>query len=345
MAVRVAVVGAGIAGLSSANAIQERFPEARVTLIAEKFSPDTTSDGAAGLWWPYLMEETPEEDISRYAEDTWKYLERLWKSPMGGRLGLSLIPCLRPIDTVQPLPSFGHFVYGFGELDASQVQRRFGRPDWKQCLRAVVWICEGSKLLPHLLETFRARGGVVLQRRLDALQQLADDFDVIVNCTGLGAKELQQDPLVYPIRGHIIRVKAPWIKSVLIDDSDIGNYIIPNQDTVVLGGTHDRDQWDTEPRQVDRSFVHDGCSSLFPSLKDAEVVTEWIGLRPGRLRLRVETQPVTVHGRPMTVIHNYGHGGSGLTLFWGCALRVVELLEQVTEEQQQQQQQVMAAKL
>lgn len=63
MVVKVAVVGAGIIGLSSATVIQERFPDLSVTLFAEKFSPGTTSDGAAGLWWPYLVAGTPQSDI------------------------------------------------------------------------------------------------------------------------------------------------------------------------------------------------------------------------------------------------------------------------------------------
>lgn len=63
MVVKVAVVGAGITGLSSATVIQERFPQVSVTLIAEKFSPGTTSDGAAGLWLPYLIGNTPDEEV------------------------------------------------------------------------------------------------------------------------------------------------------------------------------------------------------------------------------------------------------------------------------------------
>ena len=63
MVVKIAVVGAGIIGMSSAVIIQERFPDAKVFLFAEKFSPGTTSDGAAGLWWPFLLGDTPEKDI------------------------------------------------------------------------------------------------------------------------------------------------------------------------------------------------------------------------------------------------------------------------------------------
>ena len=63
MVLKVAIIGAGINGLSCANVIQERFPEISLTLFADKFSPETTSDGAAGLWWPFLLNDTPEEDI------------------------------------------------------------------------------------------------------------------------------------------------------------------------------------------------------------------------------------------------------------------------------------------
>ncbi len=53
------------------------------------------------------------------------------------------------------------------------------------------------------------------------------EFDVIVNCTGLGSLDLAKDRNMHPIRGQVMRVKAPWIYGVYYDDSDDGNYIIP----------------------------------------------------------------------------------------------------------------------
>ena len=63
MAFKVAIVGAGVTGLSCATVIQERFPDVALTLFAEKFSPGTTSDGAAGLFAPYLIGDTPAEEV------------------------------------------------------------------------------------------------------------------------------------------------------------------------------------------------------------------------------------------------------------------------------------------
>ena len=62
--VKVAVVGAGIIGLSSAISIQNRIPGIDITLISDKFSPNTTGDGAAGLWTPYLLANTDPELIA-----------------------------------------------------------------------------------------------------------------------------------------------------------------------------------------------------------------------------------------------------------------------------------------
>lgn len=327
MVVKIAIIGAGVVGLSCATVIQERFPHIPVTIIADKFSPETTSDGAAGLWWPFLLSDTPEEDIYKYAKGTWKYLETLWNSPNGGKLGVSLIPCIKTSDKEEAIPSVSDFVYGFQTLSTNELAA-YKKPEWKQGFRFITYTCEGSKLMPHLLQQFLANKGVVVAKHLESLDEIASDYDVIINCTGLGAKQLIGDQLVHPIRGHIFRVRAPWLKSILIDESEEGNYIIPNQDSVVLGGTHDKDQWDLEPRKEDAQFILNGCTYLFPSLEKAEVVYEWIGLRPGRQTLRVEKEEKTIQGRRLVVIHDYGHGGSGLTLFYGCALKVADLLQE-----------------
>lgn len=331
MVVKVAVVGAGIIGLSSATVIQERFPDLSVTLFAEKFSPGTTSDGAAGLWWPYLVAGTPQSDIYEYGKGTWKYLEKLWNSPEGGKLGVSLIPCVQVSDSLMEKPIVSDFVYGFQTLGQEELIS-YKQPHWKHGFRFVTYICEGSRLLPHLLDKFRNQKGIVVAKKVKSLEELAGHFDIVINCTGLGANELIDDKLVHPIRGHIFRVKAPWQKTIIMDESEHGNYIIPNQETIVLGGTHDKDQWDLTPRQVDAEFILKGCRAILPSLEKAEIVYEWVGLRPGRIPLRVEREKVTIKGKCLTVIHDYGHGGSGLTLFHGCALKVADLLEKTLAE-------------
>jgi D-amino-acid oxidase len=60
---KIYVVGAGICGMSSAVQIAENFKNAEVTVVSEKFTPNTTSDLVAGLWGPYLMGSTPEQKI------------------------------------------------------------------------------------------------------------------------------------------------------------------------------------------------------------------------------------------------------------------------------------------
>lgn len=59
----VAVIGGGIIGLTSAVVIQSKFPNVKITVITEQLSPNTTADGSAGFWEPYLLSETPEQDI------------------------------------------------------------------------------------------------------------------------------------------------------------------------------------------------------------------------------------------------------------------------------------------
>ena len=61
-------------------------------------------------------------------------------------------------------------------------------------------------------------------------QELAD-YDLVVNCSGLGAATLFGDTSMFPIRGHVIRVRAPWIKGMYFLDAE--TYIIPNAETVV----------------------------------------------------------------------------------------------------------------
>ena len=55
----VCIVGAGVVGVSTGVCIQETIPDVEVTIVADKFTPDTTSDGAGGLWEPHALGSTP----------------------------------------------------------------------------------------------------------------------------------------------------------------------------------------------------------------------------------------------------------------------------------------------
>ena len=100
-------------------------------------------------------------------------------------------------------------------------------------------------------------------------------------------------------------------------------YIIPRTHDCILGGTADEGQWDTTPNpEVAATILRNACT-LEPRLCNAEVLEHRVGLRPGRAAVRVERE---VLPSGAAVLHNYGHGGSGYTLNWGCAEEVLSLM-------------------
>ena len=126
-----------------------------------------------------------------------------------------------------------------------------------------------------------------------------------------------------PVRGQALRVAQRGVTEWVLDQSDPRDlaYVVPREHDVILGGTADEDVWDERPDPGDTEEIRGRCAALEPLVAAAPAHgPPLVGLRPERRGgVRVE--------REGDVIHNYGHGGAGVTLAWGCAGEVVRLAE------------------
>lgn len=83
-----------------------------------------------------------------------------------------------------------------------------------------------------------------------------------------------------------------------------------------------------EINKYDGLNIKERCESLVPSIKGAKLVSQKVGLRPHRDPVRVEKEIKMYNNRKMKIIHNYGHGGYGVTTAPGTALYAVELVRE-----------------
>lgn len=60
---KIAIIGAGIIGVSTAYRLKTTFPDLDVTVISKDFSPNTVSDVAAGFWEPIYFGKTPLDNV------------------------------------------------------------------------------------------------------------------------------------------------------------------------------------------------------------------------------------------------------------------------------------------
>ncbi|XP_067098930.1 D-aspartate oxidase isoform X3 [Osmerus mordax] len=185
--------------------------------------------------------------------------------------------------------------------------------------------CECSTYLPWLENRFIKAGGQIIRKRVSSLEELGPSYDLIVNCCGLGSRSLVGDEEVYPVRGQVLKLQAPWLQH-FIRDGDGLTYIFPGTHSVTVGGTRQVGDWRLEVDQGDSEGILERCSRLEPSLSRAQVLGEWVGLRPGRRNPRLARELVLLGGRQVPVVHNYGHGGWGVALSWGTALDALGLI-------------------
>jgi D-amino-acid oxidase len=189
--------------------------------------------------------------------------------------------------------------------------------------RAVQVPCiEAPAYLDWLTRRYRELGGAIEERTVAALDELPGD--VVVDCAGVGATALAQDDSLKPVRGQVAYVRSRVPLRFMVDETGPNAlaYVLPRPDVVVLGGTAEEGDDELRPREATTHDILARTRRLQPELRDAELIGAAVGLRPARPAVRLERE-TTGDGRPL--IHNYGHGGSGFTLSWGCADEVTTL--------------------
>jgi D-amino-acid oxidase len=354
----ILIVGAGVSGLTCAVSLKERGFD--VTVVAENFAPLVTSVVAGALWeWPPAVCGHHQDQVSLNRSKGWCLTAYRRFQSLAREAGTGVFMRTATFYFKQPVAAdrqqlakmnelrthVDQFVHDPALIASNNVNPQFGIRDAYAHLAPMI---DTDVYMAWLLEQVKQGGCRVVRERISGRlreqeQSLRQRFaaEAIVNCTGLGARELAVDEM-YPLRGAVVRIRNDGKAMPRITDAHCVAYdaassqpdfifIVPRgNETLLLGGLAEADEVDLniglenyEP--IRRMYRR--CVEFLPVLKSGEIDESEpvrVGLRPVRRQnVRLEQEAGT------RIIHDYGHGGSGVTLSWGCAAEVADTVQRV----------------
>ena len=273
---RAAVLGSGVVGLTAARQLQRRG--FAVTIYAANVPPDVTSNWSLAAWTPTsglvdAARRTPEWEaqLRQAAEIAYRQLQFM-ASP---RYGISWITNYAPTDSSEPPRGDNALLPAHLQSERTLLQRgehpfptpyAFERPELR---------IEPNIYLPALMDDVLAFGGQFVIRKFETTRDvLALSENVIVNCTGLGAKALFGDEELMPLRGLLVLlppqddVNYSTSGGFNIPEAQRGLFIhmMPRRDGIVLGGTSERDVWTTDVNEAEKKRIIDNHVTLFAAM-------------------------------------------------------------------------------
>lgn len=301
----ITVVGAGVSGLTSGVELLRAGHD--VSIVTRDVPAQTTSAVAAAIWYPYRA--YPEDEVLAWGKVS---LDRFIELAADSEVAVTVSSALELFPEPAPDPWWVSAVRDFQRAVPEDLV-----PGYVDGWRLETVTIESPAYLAWLAATFQDEGGRMTFGEVASLDDVPGD--VVVNCAGVFAGAITADEDVFPIRGQVVRMTNPGLtESVLVEHGPLAlTYVVPRSSDVVIGGTAEDGAWALEVDPAAIEAMLERALVLVPRLAEAEVLGTAVGLRPGRSRVRVERK-----GR---VIHNYGHGGSGYSLSWGCAAEVVTL--------------------
>ncbi len=307
------VVGAGVIGLTTGICLAETG--LRVVIRTENPPARSTSAAAAAMVGP--PSSAPGERAWVWEHTTITEFTELAQVPgTGVHISRGLLAA-RP-GTPPPPPGF-ESTPGLARAEPTDLPAGFEFGLW-----ATAPVVDMPRYLGYLADRFTAAGGRIDVAAVHSLADVAEDASLVANCTGIGARELVPDLSVRPVRGQHVVVENPGLDTFFLE-APIGPAwagYFPHGDHVVLGGTASEDDANLAADPAVAREIQNRCADVEPRLRDARVLGHRVGLRPVRPTVRLDVEEF---GRARCV-HNYGHGGVGVTMSWGCAREATALL-------------------
>ena len=304
---RIQVIGAGVSGLTTGICLAEAGHAVTIRTAAP---PEHTTSVAAGALWGPVMTGPPDRALG-WAKTSLEVLSELVDVPgTGVRMATG-----KEITRGEPtLPFWSGLLPGLRLCDPAELPPGFAG-GW----RYTAPLANMPVYLGYLRGRFERAGGVIEFGQVTGFA--GTGAEVVVNCTGVAARDIVPDAEVRPVRGQVVIAENPGVEEFLIarGEPPVTTYMFPHGDTILLGGTVEWDQEELTPSpQISERIVAD-CARLEPRLDGVRITGHRVGLRPYRREVRLEREDLP----DGTVLwHNYGHGGAGISLSWGCALEL-----------------------
>ena len=267
-ATRMAVLGAGAVGLATARLLQEHGLQ--VTIYAKDLPPYTTSNIAGAQWFPFSVfddDRATPEFLAQFVEAA-RFSYRRYQNMVGDYYGIRWLPnyAMRdaPFQDTGLFSKQGLLAGLLPELhELARDEHPFPFPYVRQYDTMFV---EPAIYLESMLREFRIAGGTIVVQEMRELRDvLALPHPVIVNCTGLGAKALFNDPELIPIKGQLtVLLPQPEVQYAA-EPPDL--YMFPRRDGILLGGTHERGNWDMQPNREAEARIVAGHAAVFRGMR------------------------------------------------------------------------------
>jgi D-amino-acid oxidase len=327
----VLVLGCGVSGLTTALCLQRVGYHVRIW--AKELPPDTTSNIAAAVWYPYRA--YPAERVTAWGAEAYRRFMELADDPESGVIVIEVLELRAELSRD---PEWAASVEGFRHARPDELPA-----DYADGVAFRAPVIDMSVYLDYLRGVFERAGGLIERRDVATLDEAFAACPVVVNCVGLGARELLGDRDVHAARGQVIRIAHNGFRRVLLDDTGPNKvaYIVPRVHDIILGGVDDDHDERLDADAAQSASILRRCANLVErfdpafaaslrahldssaSGEPAEILGTAVGLRPVRSAVRLEAERIAPDH---LLLHNYGHGGAGVTLSWGCAAEVVKLL-------------------
>jgi D-amino-acid oxidase len=310
----VTVIGAGVSGLTTGVRLAEAGHRVRVLTAVRPES--TTSCAAGAIWGPHM--------VAHERADLWakRGLVAFQDLAAIAGTGVTIVAGIEASRGRAQRPDWASMLSDFAECPAERLPAGF-----RSGFAYSVPIIDMPGYLGGLVKRFEAAEGTLEVVAPVTVADLGRLGPVVVNCAGLGAGELAGDTSIHPVAGDLLIAPNPGITEFFVeqdDDTDVvSTYVLPQADRVILGGSRREPGASAERVAEILAEIWRRGVAMNPALSAVRPDEHRWGLRPVRPRVRLEAERC---GGTL-IVHNYGHGGAGVTLSWGCADDVLEIVE------------------